>query len=252
YHQCGRIFRKEWACLAHQKVHKKFNKKKEFNEFGESQDIPTTGESPYPKKYSKKKTICEVCGKKYASQAALKYHQRVHTGERPYHCSLCPKTFTMPLFLQIHFRTHTGEKPYSCPLCPKAFSNKAALLRHDRVHTGIKPYECPKCGKAFTQSNSMKLHVKTVHLKMPAPYKSKTRKNKEAVRQAVINSMKIQCVTVDNDRYAEVKVEPEVQEYAIQYKEEYQEEAMYTANVKSEDVFVAPDIMYEEVYVAEE
>ncbi|KAG6463460.1 hypothetical protein O3G_MSEX013884 [Manduca sexta] len=124
-----------------------------------------------------KKVVCEVCGKHYASNAALRYHQRVHTGERPYKCSVCEKSFTMPLFLQIHIRTHTGERPYKCQAegCAKAFSNKAALLRHDRVHTGAKPYECPQCGKAFTQSNSMKLHVHTVHMKLPTPYKSKNR-----------------------------------------------------------------------------
>ncbi|KAL0809112.1 hypothetical protein ABMA28_012736 [Loxostege sticticalis] len=126
--------------------------------------------------YVHKNVQCETCGKKYASNAALRYHQRVHTGVKPYHCPYCPKSFTMSLFMQVHIRTHTGEKPYQCPNCPKAFGNRAALLRHDRVHTGIKPYQCPKCGKCFTQSNSMKLHFHTVHLKLPTPYKSKRRR----------------------------------------------------------------------------
>ncbi|XP_072947067.1 uncharacterized protein [Epargyreus clarus] len=170
---CEKVFATERACLIHQRVHTapRTPRIKE----------PRDKEKRSPKKYYNiKNIVCEVCGKRYASNAALGYHQRVHTGERPYQCSECPKNFTMPLFLQIHMRTHTGERPYECPHCPKAFSNKAALLRHDRVHTGVKPYECPKCGKFFTQSNSMKLHVKTVHLKMPAPYKSKNRRNKQA------------------------------------------------------------------------
>ncbi|XP_063631062.1 zinc finger protein 658B-like isoform X2 [Cydia splendana] len=126
--------------------------------------------------------VCDVCGRAYNSNAALRYHQRRHTGEKPYACTICPKRFTMPMFLQIHTRTHTGEKPYECPHCPKAFTNKAALIRHDRVHTGVKPYQCPECGKFFTQSNSMKLHVSTVHLKLPAPYKSQSRRHRSEAR----------------------------------------------------------------------
>ncbi|KAJ0184399.1 hypothetical protein K1T71_000822 [Dendrolimus kikuchii] len=131
---------------------------------------------PHPKNI-----VCEVCGKKYASNAALRYHQRVHTGERPYKCTMCDKTFTMPLFLKIHVRTHTGERPYKCTACPKAFSNKAALLRHDRSWSG--------------QSNSMKLHVHTVHLKMPAPYKSKRRRLKEKGMQVMTGRQEIKLLS---------------------------------------------------------
>ncbi|CAH0698354.1 unnamed protein product [Spodoptera exigua] len=176
--------------------------------------------------YNVKNIVCEVCGKRYASNAALKYHQRVHTGERPYKCTQCPKSFTMPLFLQIHLRTHTGERPYECQVCPKAFSNKAALLRHDRVHTGVKPYECPECGKFFTQSNSMKLHVNTVHLKMPAPYKSKTRRNKakerEMLRAAILRVM-------DDEETAAVQTISESNEGQV---------------LKDEQHYISPDIHY--------
>ncbi|CAH2083568.1 unnamed protein product [Euphydryas editha] len=120
--------------------------------------------------------VCEVCGLKCMSRATLMYHQRTHTGEKPYHCTQCPKKFSIMQLLQIHIRTHTGERPFKCQNCPKAFKHKAALNRHDRVHTGVKPYSCPHCGKSFTQSNSMKYHIKTVHLKMPAPYRNRRNK----------------------------------------------------------------------------
>ncbi|GBP46291.1 Zinc finger protein 112 [Eumeta japonica] len=84
-------------------------------------------------KYANNKNIvCEICGKKCTSKATLQYHQRTHTGEKPYQCNVCPKRFSVRQRLQIHARTHTGERPYPCPHCPKAFRHKPALNRHAR------------------------------------------------------------------------------------------------------------------------
>lgn len=247
---CSKIFASERACLIHQRIHTKPKIKED--ELSEKKRY-----------YNLKNIVCEVCGKRYASNAALRYHQRVHTGERPYQCSVCPKSFTMPLFLQIHMRTHTGERPYECPQCPKRFSNKAALLRHDRVHSGIKPYECPQCGKFFTQSNSMKLHVKTVHLKMPAPYKSRNRRAKQNARQQAMNVE----VKVEHGMY-QPEIKTEIREYedgeiyqeSDVYHEVYQEGDILYNEVKVEQSDIAmyeqeeeqPEVLYEEVYEIQE
>ncbi|XP_045783219.1 zinc finger protein 773-like [Maniola jurtina] len=271
---CGKIFSTERACIIHQQIHARSTKRQ-----------PRNTSQPKKSYYTCKNIVCEVCGKRYASNAALRYHQRVHTGERPYQCTMCPKNFTMPLFLQIHVRTHTGERPYECPMCPKAFSNKAALLRHDRVHTGVKPYECPQCGKFFTQSNSMKLHVKTVHLKQPTPYKSKNRKAKIAMRQANIiasalanevltKSVPMRVTIEESDKSMEEGVDSmegtEVLERVkIEAREEGEEEAVYQiyedeqynqSKVKVEiseipvyeEDLDQSEIVYEEVYEMEE
>ncbi|XP_049871383.1 zinc finger protein ZFP2-like isoform X5 [Pectinophora gossypiella] len=122
-----------------------------------------------------KNYVCDICGKSFRGNAFLVYHKRTHFGERAYKCGVCPKAFFNRTNLQMHEKTHSDARPYPCDVCFKAFKCKGALDRHYRSHTGVKPYECEVCGKAFGQSNSRKLHVRTVHLKQPAPYVSRAR-----------------------------------------------------------------------------
>ena len=34
---------------------------------------------------------CKTCGKAFPSKSKLIIHERVHTGEKPYHCDICEK-----------------------------------------------------------------------------------------------------------------------------------------------------------------
>ncbi|KAJ0175302.1 hypothetical protein K1T71_009443 [Dendrolimus kikuchii] len=128
----------------------------------------------------KKNYVCDICGKGFRCNALLGYHRRTHSEVRAYKCATCGKAFHNYIYLHKHMKIHSELRPYPCDVCCKAFKCKAALDRHYRCHTGEKPYECEVCGKSFGQSNSRKLHVRTVHLKQPAPVsKSKfLKKNK--------------------------------------------------------------------------
>ncbi|KFZ51822.1 Zinc finger and SCAN domain-containing protein 23, partial [Antrostomus carolinensis] len=47
---------------------------------------------------------CDECGKSYTSNSSLTFHQRKHTGERPYECGECGKSFSQRSSLVKHQR----------------------------------------------------------------------------------------------------------------------------------------------------
>uniref|UniRef100_A0A8C7KI31 C2H2-type domain-containing protein n=1 Tax=Oncorhynchus kisutch TaxID=8019 RepID=A0A8C7KI31_ONCKI len=66
---------------------------------------------------------------------------------RRHQCSHCGKGCNHLCELKQHERVHTGEKPYHCSQCGKSFNQKANLKAHERIHTSGKPYRCMQCGK---------------------------------------------------------------------------------------------------------
>ncbi|XP_014886691.1 zinc finger protein 37-like [Poecilia latipinna] len=87
-----------------------------------------------PISHQRSSKSCELCGKIFANQSALRIHYVVHTGEKPYRCSLCGKRFTQKGNLKCHLRIHTGERPFLCVKCGKTFTQKVNLSHHLMAH----------------------------------------------------------------------------------------------------------------------
>ena len=52
---------------------------------------------------------CKFCHKVMSSAAALKIHERIHTGERPFQCTKCPKKFAHKGNLKTHYLIHLQD-----------------------------------------------------------------------------------------------------------------------------------------------
>ncbi|KAI8423104.1 hypothetical protein MSG28_014187 [Choristoneura fumiferana] len=130
---------------------------------------------------------------------ARKHYAEQHPGAeflKRYMCDVCGHTTKQYANLMVHMRTHTLEKPYSCPHCERRFSMPSNRDRHLVVHTGEKRYQCQHCNRRFTQSTAVKLHIQTVHLKIPyKPWEKKNRKRrKEDPILGPVNSVNVAAV----------------------------------------------------------
>uniref|UniRef100_A0A8C5QKP1 C2H2-type domain-containing protein n=1 Tax=Leptobrachium leishanense TaxID=445787 RepID=A0A8C5QKP1_9ANUR len=105
---------------------------------------------------------CSECEKQFTNGIALKKHQRIHTGKKPFKCLECGECVTTALSLARHKLIHKVESRFKCSECGKCFAEASTFTSHKMIHTGEKPFKCTECGKGFTETSSLAKH-KIIH-----------------------------------------------------------------------------------------
>ncbi|XP_067635469.1 zinc finger protein 91-like [Eurosta solidaginis] len=127
----------------------------------------TKQDSTDKSKIKKKQHACESCNKSFRVPAALRRHERTHTGERPYSCSECGKSFSTQCNLKLHILSHDEKnKRYQCPHCPLKFRSSYNMSRHKAIHEGVERQLCDICGKSIIKSDLKKhklIHDEKLH-----------------------------------------------------------------------------------------
>jgi len=78
---------------------------------------------------SKKKHICEKCGKPYKNRHSLLTHRYTCVLKKTFKCKHCDKTFPTRQNRWRHEQVH-NEQIYTCKICKKPFSSKYGMNDH--------------------------------------------------------------------------------------------------------------------------
>ena len=106
---------------------------------------------------------CELCGKTFERQSALKYHIEWHSEVPKYNCDLCDKKFYVQSALRKHKNSvHAPSRDFKCEVCGKAFKTFTVFKNHRDIHENERKHKCKVCGKGFNSNGSLVNH-KRVH-----------------------------------------------------------------------------------------
>ncbi|XP_050987753.1 uncharacterized protein LOC127178731 isoform X2 [Labeo rohita] len=110
--------------------------------------------------FSKHGYTCSECGKPFKTFTLLRYHQRVHTAEKPFVCihKHCGRKFSASKSLQHHLEKHQKEDN------PDDQTNASATTKKKREKgKNERKFPCSQCAAVFKTSKAQLLHIKNKH-----------------------------------------------------------------------------------------
>lgn len=108
---------------------------------------------------SKKRYLCNYCGKYLESKTSLDDHIARHINLRQFICDICKRTKNDRNSMSVHMIMHMNKKPHKCSVsgCSAAFAKKAKLREHTILrHTTEKLHQCEICSKKFKLKSYLK------------------------------------------------------------------------------------------------
>lgn len=103
---------------------------------------------------------CRHCGFETEKKVENWQHIRVHI--RPEKLLTCPDCQFVTEYkhhLEYHQRNHSGYKPFKCENCNYQCVNKSMLNSHMKSHSSICQYQCGDCKYATKYVHSLKMHL---------------------------------------------------------------------------------------------
>ncbi|XP_056331527.1 uncharacterized protein LOC130243391 [Danio aesculapii] len=110
--------------------------------------------------YNKHGYSCTECSKPFKTFTLLRYHQRVHTAEKPYVCprEACDKIFSTSKSLRNHLQKHQKEEGKGDQ------TNASTTIKKKKTkETNERKFPCPHCDAVFKASKARLLHIKNKH-----------------------------------------------------------------------------------------
>uniref|UniRef100_A0A673JHX6 Uncharacterized LOC107723481 n=1 Tax=Sinocyclocheilus rhinocerous TaxID=307959 RepID=A0A673JHX6_9TELE len=107
--------------------------------------------------FSKHGYTCSECGKPFKTFTLLRYHQRVHTEEKPFVCMYkqCGRKFSASKSLQHHLEKHQKEDN-------QTNASTTTKKKRDKGKNERK-FPCSQCAAVFKTSKAQLLHIRNKH-----------------------------------------------------------------------------------------
>lgn len=119
-----------------------------------------------------KRSVCQICNKRFESRHKLQLHMYSHTGERPHQCEVCGMRFARKFCYKRHLKTHTLDKPHTCTRCGRGFREKYDMETHLMTEVCLRStssegqspsseeqhFTCKECTASFTSEQELEDH----------------------------------------------------------------------------------------------